>query len=296
MIHSMTAYASRTGSLGAVSWIWEIRSVNARGLDVRLRLPDGTSALEATLRSAIKSALQRGSVTCSLRITRDEAAQPLHLDAAQLDRVLDALDAVQDAAFAKGVTLGQPTAADVLAQRGVIVQNAQDNDQDALNAAMAADIAPLLEDFIAMRQAEGAALKDVVADQLDQIDRHVAAATQAAEARKADVADATRAAFARIMDEVSDADETRIAQELALIAVKQDITEEIDRLRAHVAAARDLMAADGPAGRKLDFLSQEFNREANTLCSKAQNTALTAAGLELKAVIDQMREQIQNVE
>ena len=138
MIHSMTAYASRTGALGGTTWLWELRSVNARGLDMRLRLPDATGALEAPLRTALKAALHRGNVTCSLRITRDEAAQPLKLDAAQLDRVLDALDRVQEAAFAKGVTLGQPTAADVLAQRGVVLQGADDQDQSALIAALTA--------------------------------------------------------------------------------------------------------------------------------------------------------------
>uniref|UniRef100_UPI003517DBD1 endoribonuclease YicC domain-containing protein n=1 Tax=Pararhodobacter marinus TaxID=2184063 RepID=UPI003517DBD1 len=137
---------------------------------------------------------------------------------------------------------------------------------------------------------------DVLAAQLDEIERLTADAAQAAEARKPEMEQAFRTALARVMDTADTADETRVAQELALLAVKADVTEEIDRLRAHIAAARDLLASGSPVGRKLDFLSQEFNREANTLCSKAQNKALTATGLELKTVIDQMREQVQNLE
>ena len=296
MIHSMTAYASRTGTHGAASWMWELRSVNARGLDLRLRLPDGLGEVETQVRTALKSAVARGNLTCSLRLTRDEAALPLRLDTAQLDRVLDALDTVQERAFAKGVTLGQPSAADVLGQRGVILHGQDESDDSALTTALAADLGPLIEAFVAMRAAEGAALKAVLSDQLDTIARLTEDAARLAEARRPEQAAALRDAFTRIRGEVSEADDARLEQELALIAVKQDVTEEIDRLRAHVAAAREMLESAGPSGRKLDFLAQEFNREANTLCSKVQNAALTAVGLDLKAVIDQMREQVQNVE
>jgi len=240
MTHSMTAYASRTGAEPSVSWVWEMRGVNARGLDVRLRLPDGFEALEPILRAAIKGHVHRGNITVSLRVSKGEDAAALALDEAQLDRVLQALDAVQERAFSMGVTLGQPTAADVLAHRGVVQHSKGDSDVAEQVAAVQADIAPLIADFVAMRAREGQALNDV--------------------------------------------------------PVKQDVTEELDRLGAHVAAARAMLADPAPMGRKLDFLAQEFNREANTLCSKAQNKALTAIGLDLKAVIDQMREQIQNVE
>jgi uncharacterized protein (TIGR00255 family) len=170
-----------------------------------------------------------------------------------------------------------------------------DNNSD-LTVALIAEIEPLVSDFMAMRQAEGAALHGVINDQLNQIDALVSQATEAAEARKPFVADQLTTAMQRVLQNVADVDPNRIAQELAMLAVKSDITEEIDRLVAHVAAARALIVDPKPAGRKLDFLAQEFNREANTLCSKAGAAALTAIGLELKAVIDQMREQIQNVE
>ncbi|MEY1555516.1 YicC/YloC family endoribonuclease [Yoonia sp. R2331] len=296
MIRSMTAYASRTGNHDAVSWVWEMRGVNARGLDLRLRLPEGLDGLEATVRTVIKDTLTRGNISLSLRLQRDEAAQPLALDTAQLDRVLGALDQVQERAFAMGVTLGQPTAADVLNTRGVVTAEPQEQDTKGLVAALSADVAPLLADFTAMRAQEGAALEEVLLGQINEIGSLVDDAAAAAEARRPQAAQALKDSLAWVLEDVAEVDEQRIAQELAMIAAKQDITEEIDRLRAHVTAARAMVAASAPTGRKLDFLAQEFNREANTLCSKSQNAALTKIGLDLKVVIDQMREQVQNVE
>ncbi|MEL6685182.1 MAG: YicC/YloC family endoribonuclease [Pseudomonadota bacterium] len=296
MTHSMTAFASRTGTLGAASWSWEMRGVNARGLDIRLRMPDGIEGLEPSLRGALTKALARGNVTVNLRLQREETGGALAVDEVQLDEVLKALDQVQERAFAMGVTLGQPTAADVLAQRGVLIAGKAEDETEALTAALLADVAPLVADFVAMRAAEGAALATVLADQLDQIAQLTEAAGKAAEARVPQVKENLTAALRRVIADVAEVEEGRVAQELALLAVKSDVTEEIDRLKAHVAAARELLAQDKPAGRKLDFLAQEFNREANTLCAKAQAPALTAIGLDLKAVIDQMREQIQNVE
>ncbi|WP_410348714.1 YicC/YloC family endoribonuclease [Yoonia sp.] len=292
----MTAFASRTGTSGPISWSWEMRGVNARGLDLRLRLPDGIDGLEPALRSALTTALERGNVTVNLRLNREETGGALAVDEPHLDQVLKALDQVQERAFAMGVTLGQPTAADVLTQRGVLIAANAEEDTAALAAALIADIGPLVADFVAMRAVEGAALQAVVTDQLDQIAALTKAAAIAAQARAPQVKENLTAALRRVMEAVGDIEETRVAQELAVLAVKSDVTEEIDRLKAHVAAARDLLAASKPAGRKLDFLAQEFNREANTLCAKAQASALTAIGLDLKAVIDQMREQIQNME
>jgi uncharacterized protein (TIGR00255 family) len=296
MTHSMTAFASRTGAFGTVSWVWEMRGVNARGLDLRLRLPDNIEGLEPAVRAALTKALARGNVTVNLRLSREDTQGDLTVDTAQLDAVLKALDMVQERAFDMGVTLGQPTAADVLAQKGVLISAQSDAQSTELAAAVLADIAPLVADFVEMRAHEGAALQGVIAQQLEQIDMLTAAAAKQAAARAPQVRENLTAALRRILEDASDMDEGRIAQELALLAVKSDVTEEIDRLKAHVIAARDLLTADKPVGRKFDFLAQEFNREANTLCAKAQATDLTAIGLELKAVIDQMREQIQNVE
>lgn len=297
MIHSMTAYASRTGALGATSWMWEMRGVNARGLDLRLRLPDAVDGVEAAVRKAFTAGLSRGNISLSLRLTRDDDAAPMSLDQDQLDRVLQALDAVQERAFAMGVTLGQPTAADVLNQRGVFTPGARaEEDMTGLQAALMADISPLLADFVAMRAGEGANLGAVIGNQLDEIEKLTKSAAIAAEARRPEVQAQLHAAMQRVLAEMTEPDEARIAQELAVLAIKSDVTEEIDRLQSHVGAARALLESPKPAGRKLDFLTQEFNREANTLCAKAQSSPLTAIGLDLKAVIDQMREQIQNVE
>jgi len=296
MTHSMTAFASRTGSLGPLSWSWEMRGVNARGLDLRLRLPEGIDGLETALRATLTSALGRGNVTVNLRLMREDTVGTLAVDEAQLDAVLQALDQVQERAFAMGVTLGQPTAADVLAQRGVVITAKPEDASDALAKALLADIAPLVKDFVAMRAQEGAALEAVLAAQIDQIGTLTEDAARAAQARAPQVRANLTNALQRVMEDVAEVDEARLAQELAVLAVKSDVTEEIDRLKAHVGAARDLLATSQPTGRKLDFLSQEFNREANTLCAKAQSAPLTAIGLDLKAVIDQMREQIQNVE
>lgn len=297
MIQSMTAYASRAGTLGAANWIWDMRGVNARGLDLRLRLPDGMSGLEAAARTALTAKLNRGSISLNLRLARAEAGQALLLDAAQLDRVLHALEEVQQRAFAIGVTLAQATAADVLNQRGVVLQGqAEEQDDSAIIKMLQDDIHVLLEEFCAMRQVEGASLHGVIHDQLTQIDELITQAASAALARRPEAQANLTAALRRVADDISDLDQTRMLQELALLAIKSDITEEIDRLRAHVSAARTLLADNAPAGRKLDFLAQEFNRETNTLCSKAQSGDLTRIGLDLKAVIEQMREQIQNVE
>jgi len=294
--HSMTAFASRTGEAPGLSWTWEMRGVNARGLDLRLRLPEGMAEVDTALRKALASGLTRGNITVNLRVTRDEAETAPSLDLGQLDTVLKALDTIQERAFSLGVTLGQPTASDVLAYRGVLQSQTLSEDGQDLTRRLIADIPPLLQEFVAMRAQEGGALHELIAAQVDRIAALILKADAASQARAPKVAAALTAALQRVMQDVADADTDRVSQELALLAVKGDVTEEIDRLKAHVEAARALLQTDGPVGRKLDFLCQEFNREANTLCAKSQDVDLTAVGLDLKATIEQMREQIQNVE
>ena len=296
MLRSMTAFAAAKGAQDGFSWTWEMRSVNGKGLDLRLRVPDWVDGLEAGLRARAGKALGRGNVSLNLRLVRDDGAGALAVNAAQLEDVLTAMSEVENRAMARGVTLAPATAADLLGLRGVLESGAGEDDTTALCKTLLADFETVLAAFLDMRATEGRALAAVLTAQLDDIERLTDEAAQAAEARRPEMEQAFKAALARVMETADTADEARIAQEMALIAVKADVTEELDRLRAHVAAARDLLAAGSPVGRKLDFLSQEFNREANTLCSKAQNKALTATGLELKTVIDQMREQVQNVE
>ncbi len=292
----MTGFAARNGESDGFTWAWEVRSVNAKGLDIRLRVPDWVDGLETAVRKQVAKSVGRGNINLTLRVQRDEGATPLNLNDAQLARVLQALSRIEDAAADSGLTLVHCTAADVLAQRGVIDTSVVQDDTGPLLAALMDDLPPLLEDFTAMRRNEGAALDKVIHEQIDQIEVLTKAAAKAAKARRDDVAKTLRENLARVLDNTDGADPDRVAQELALLAVKSDVMEELDRLRAHVDAARDLMGKSGPVGRKLDFLMQEFMREANTLCSKSQSVDLTRIGLDLKAVIDQMREQVQNVE
>ena len=292
----MTGFAAASNSGAGASWGWELRSVNAKGLDLRIRVPDWIEGLEARLRARLSDSLARGGVTLNLRLVRDDTGGEMALNRAALAAVLDAMAEVEAQAMARGLSLAPASPADVLAQRGVLEARTADTDSAALLKALMADFEPLLEAFLDMRAAEGRALHGVLAGQLDTIAALVDDAAAAARARVDEQRAAMAAALARVMDNAEGADEARVSQELALIAVKSDITEELDRLRAHVEAARGLLDADAAVGRKLDFLCQEFNREANTLCSKAQSAALSRIGLELKTTIDQMREQVQNVE
>lgn len=296
VLYSMTSFASGKGAFDAYTWAWELRSVNGKGLDLRLRVPDWVEGLEAGLRARLSKAMSRGNVSLALRIQSEDQSGGLVVNAAQLDDVLQAMTQVEGKAMDMGLSLAPATAADVLGVRGVLEMGSSDQDTGPLCKALLADFDALVESFLEMRGVEGKALESVLSGQLDTIASLTASAAEAAEARKAEVAETLRVQLARVLDNSDGADETRVAQELALLAVKADVTEEIDRLGAHVTAARDLLAAGSPIGRKLDFLSQEFNREANTICSKAQSVALTTIGLELKTVIDQMREQVQNVE
>ncbi|AWD20356.1 YicC/YloC family endoribonuclease [Fuscovulum blasticum] len=297
MTVSMTGFAARRGAGAGYGWLWDIRSVNGKGLDLRLRVPDWVDGLEVALRAELQKALGRGNVSLTLKVARESgAAEPARVNREVLAGVLRALQEVEAAAMTAGVTLAQATAADVLAMRGVMDAAAAEEDTTPLRAAILADLPGLLADFAAMRAAEGAALAGVIGAQVDSIAALVAEAARLAEARRDKAADSLRAALARLTANAEGLDEARIAQELALLAVKQDVTEELDRLGAHIAAARALLADAAPVGRKFDFLMQEFLREANTLLSKAQDIDLTRVGLDLKTVIDQMREQVQNVE
>ena len=297
-LKSMTGFADRGGSLGAVTWAWEARSVNGRGLDLRVRLAEGCEALEAPLRAKLGAAFARGSISIGLRVTGSGSAGALRLNEAALAGALDAMRAVIAASEARGLALAPPSAGEIVGLRGVLEADgaAAGVPAEALEA-MAADIPPLLAGLAAARGAEGANLARVLAGQVDRIAALTAAARETAEARSARTGELLRARVEALMGASGGTiDEARLAQELAQIAVKADLNEELDRLDGHVAAARELLGAEGPVGRKLDFLTQEFNREANTLCSKAQASDLSVIGLEMKVVIDQLREQVQNVE
>lgn len=296
MIRSMTGFASAKGARAPHDWAWELRAVNARGLDLRLRIPDWLSGLETALRAELGKRLTRGSVTLALRVNRTDAAGAMSLNREALEQALDALAETEAAAARKGLELAPSRAGDILALRGVLDNGGDEEDVTPLITLLRSEFEPLIAAFLAMRESEGAALSDILRAQLDTVAELTERAGIMAESRKEIMAENLKLNLSRVLEHSDGADPDRVAQELALIAVKADVTEELDRLRAHVAAARALLSAGGPVGRKLDFLMQEFNREANTLCSKSQNSGLTAVGLELKAAIDQMREQVQNVE
>lgn len=292
----MTGFAALKGETQGFSWAWDIRSVNARGLDIRMRVPDWIEGLEPKLRQIIQNSAARGNISLALKVQADAGENVEQIDADALDRALNMIAEIEFSAQEKGVAFTPINAANLLTLRGVITTKTAEQDTVGLAKALTDQLPELLQGFNAMRATEGQALANVLTAQLTQIEELTTAANAAALARRDQVADTLRENLARVLDNTDGADPDRVAQELAILAVKSDVTEEIDRLHGHVQAARDLLAQDGPVGRKLDFLSQEFNREANTLCSKSQSTDLTRIGLDLKAVIDQMREQVQNVE
>lgn len=299
-IASMTGYADISGADPAADgagWTWEARSVNGRGLDLRLRLPEGFEGLDARVRGAAAAVLSRGSVTVTLRLARSAAMGTPCLNRPALDAVVSAALLAAEAAAERGLDLAPMTAADLLATRGVLETDAAGPAEDPnLMASIAAGLEPLFTRLAAARAQEGNALAAVIGGQLDRVAALQTAARETAAARSARSGELLRTRVEAVLAGGAPVDEGRLAQELALLAVKADVTEELDRLEAHVTAARGLLSAGGPVGRRLDFLMQEFNREVNTLCSKAAATDLTAIGLDLKVVVDQMREQVQNVE
>ena len=296
MTQSMTAFASASGTALGFSWTWEIRCVNGKGLDLRLRVPEWVPALEQALRARLSQVVTRGNLSLSLRLSRSETEAPLGVNEAALAAVLAALAKVEARANAQGLPLAATRASDILALRGVLEQKSPDPDPAPLQAHLLETFEPVLGAFLQARASEGAALAQALQGQLAQIEALLAQIAAVLPLRNAEAADALAAALARVAANSDGHDPQRVAQELALLAVKSDVTEELDRLHAHVGAARELLASDAPIGRRFDFLMQEFNREANTLCSKSQNKDLTRLGLDLKTVIDQMREQVQNVE
>ncbi|WP_050526305.1 YicC/YloC family endoribonuclease [Pseudorhodobacter aquimaris] len=297
MTKSMTGYATKQGRFAAYSWQIDLRSVNSKGLDLRLRVPEWINGLEGQIRKLLSQQLARGSISVTLKVTREDAGEnALRLNTQALHRVLSMLGQIEEAAMTNGVTLAQASQADVLVMRGVMEQSQTEEDSAPLAAALMQDFQAALEDLKTMRAQEGAALHTVIQTQLAQIKAYITIAKTEAEKRSQTAAETLRDSVQKLLQTTDTIEEGRLAQELALLAVKSDIREELDRLHAHTDAARALIAADVPVGRKLDFLMQEFMREANTLCSKAQSLALTRVGLDLKTVIDQMREQVQNVE
>jgi len=293
-VASMTGFARAQGTDGGYGWAWEIKSVNSKGLDLRLRLPPGWDAIEPAARGSASKTLARGAVTANLEVKREGAVPTVRVNEDVLAAVLSAMQSV-----GKRIDSDRPTLDGILGLKGVIdVVDAEENPDERKKAeiAIAAGFETALADLVTARRREGHALLQILTGRLDEIARLVAAA-EASPARKPEAIRAKLAEqIAQLLETGTKFDPDRLHQEALLLAAKVDVREEIDRLTAHIAAARELLSKGGPAGRRLDFLAQEFNRESNTLCAKSNDASLTAIGLELKATVDQFREQVQNLE
>lgn len=293
---SMTGFATAQGADDTTRWTWELKSVNSRGLDVRVRHPSGMETLEASTKLAIQKSLTRGNITAALTIERAQSSGALRLDTTALSNALAIAREVQEIAGS------DPVSTDALmAMRGVVVADDTGEPSEVVETRAAAIQLTLTEAISALkvsRAAEGAELRGVLSGLVDEIEklkadieRHPARSPEAISAR-------LRQQLGRLLEAggAESLEDGRLYQEAALLATRADVEEELRRIDAHVVAARALLESDEPVGRRLDFLAQEFNREANTVCSKANDAEISALGLNLKSTIDRLREQVQNVE
>ena len=293
-LQSMTGFARTDGVFEGASWTWEVRSVNGRSLDVRVRLAPGHDALEPRVREACAKRFQRGNIQVGLTVKRIAGETEIRLNEAALGQVLEI--SRRAAEIAK---VAPPKLDSLLAIRGVLeVAEPEEGAATAAArlAAMQASLDEALESLAAARAAEGQRLLAVLAEQLERVALHTRTAASSPARTPEAIGKRLGEQVQRLLQESSQLDQMRLHQEAALLAARADIEEEIQRLGSHLAAARSLLEQGGAVGRQLDFLAQEFNREANTLCSKANDPEITRAGLALKVVIDQMREQVQNIE
>ncbi|MCO6186522.1 YicC/YloC family endoribonuclease [Rhizobium sp. L1K21] len=293
-LQSMTGFARTEGTSGRYRWAWELRSVNGKGLDVRLRLPPGLEGLETECRKRISAQFTRGNMQVGLTVSaleekveaivnEDALAAILALKTKLGDRI--------DPAPLKFDTL--------LMMRGVVDLKEPDeaeSQMESRNSDFLDGLSAAITAMREMREKEGAALREVLLGQVSSIEALALKVENDPSRSAADIAQRLQRQVEALLTDTANLDRDRLYAEAALLAAKSDLREEIDRLKAHVAAARDLLGKGGPVGRKLDFLAQEFNRETNTICSKSNAIAVTEAGLELKVIIDQFREQVQNLE
>lgn len=297
-VASMTGYARAEGRDAQIAWVWEAKSVNGRGLELRCRLAPGHDGLELYAREAAGKRLKRGNVQLSLSVSRIGEQSQIQVNSQLLAQLLTMCREWDN----KFPGVGPARLDGLLAIKGVLepVADAEagtsEATREAREAAMKASLESMLDQLAAMRNDEGRRIGAVLTAQLEEIALLSAKAGASAALRPDAIRERFRAQLAAVLEAAPSLAEDRVAQEVALLVVKADVREELDRLKAHVEAARQLLAQGGAIGRKLDFLAQEFNREANTLCSKSSDVELTRVGLDLKAVIDQFKEQVQNIE
>ena len=291
---SMTGFARAEGTDARASWYFEVRSVNGRGLDLRLRLPPGSDALEARIRETAQRRLARGSVSINLQMDRVSLPPELRLNEAVLAQVLAAAERVRQ------VTGAPPMSTEgILGMRGVLETvdiTETEAEQAARVQALMATFEAALESFIANRASEGARLQHILTAEIGEIETLLGTVATSPARKPEAIAARLKDQIGRLTGASNGFDAERLHQEAIMIATRADVEEEVQRLRVHIAAARDLLAEDAPIGRKFDFLTQEFNREANTLCSKANDPEISRCGLAMKVLIDQMREQVANIE
>ncbi len=294
-LRSMTGFARAQGEDERLTWTWELRTVNSRGLDQRYRLPSGWESLEPQARALVGERLARGSLQANLTVKAGRPATRLRVNREVLEQIVALTRELETELGAAPARLDG-----LLALRGVLEESDGEEEDEAARAARTRTVldsfAAALDGLVAMRGEEGERLHALVAEHLARIAELEAAARACAAAQPAAIKARLRALVAELLEAEPALPEERLAQEAALLVGKADVREELDRLSAHLAASRALLAEGGAVGRRLDFLCQEFNREANTLCSKSADVELTRIGLELKGAIEQLREQVQNLE
>lgn len=294
-ITSMTGFARAAGENADWAWAWELKTVNAKGLDIRLRAPSSLDALEPAARSKLSKSLARGNVSANLALKRNAVAASYHVNEPHLAAVIEAARRLSE----EMPELRPPSVDGLLSVRGVIESSDEEVDAEArqaLEKELLASLDTAIVQLVSARAEEGARLVDVLSGFLNVLKKLHKDAAAVAETQAPVLRQKLMDQVSQIMEDASTLDPGRMEQEVALLVTKADVREELDRLDAHINAATALLKDGGAVGRRLDFLCQELNREANTICSKANEQALTSIGLELKAVIEQFREQVQNIE
>ena len=294
-LNSMTGFARDSANFADWTWSWELKSVNAKGLDIRLRAPSGFDALEPEGRVSLSKLFSRGNIAVGLTLKRSGADAGYKINEGHLKEMLDVAKSIQ-----AEIPDAAPLSIDgIMALRGVI--EADDDDMDEatrvdLDKKLLNSLDIAARALVANRAEEGAQLSVVLTEFIDKLDDLLGQVTDSAESQPATIRARLRDQIEQVIKDASQVDAVRLEQEIAILMTKADIREELDRLRAHIISVRELMSTGGAVGRRLDFLCQELNREANTICSKAHETALTRIGLDMKATIEQFREQVQNIE
>lgn len=292
-LQSMTGFARQEGEHEGFSWVWEMRSVNGKGLDLRFRIPAGFEALEIPVRQLTQKSLKRGNIQVAFQIQIDASQDKVSVNREVIETLLKASQELKEE-FGGDL----PTIAELLAIKGVVELDNNKNSQpeEKLLDAIIAGFKQVLKNLVTAREAEGEPIGNVLLEQVVKIENICGKIEEDPSRTPEAIGKVVKGQVERILSESDAFDEQRLHQEAVLLSAKADIQEELDRLKVHVASARSLLSAGGPIGRKLDFLAQEFNRECNTICSKSNSATVTSLGLDMKLIIDQFREQLQNME